>query len=89
MQKKIRKIERADSSLIELNALAVDRVIRKMAEIAKMDWELSTVLVTNESTVGDFLSDPTDVVVLAHRLGFGIKRSDLLVDVAIRLTPST
>ncbi len=86
--RKARKIEFADSTQASRHAAGMGRLIRLIGEVIGEDWKLSNVFVSDQSSVGHFVTDDTDLRTLSQRLGFSVAHSDLLVDVVLRMPPA-
>lgn len=55
--------------------------IDKLLEVMGFDWAL----VTDLSTISDFLTEEEDVQTLSRKLGFEVKKKDYIFEVAMRM----
>jgi hypothetical protein len=79
----VKRIELADSTLVHRHRESMDSLLRTMG------FSLDSVLVTDLSSVGDFLSEESELSELSKSIGFPVRWNDLLIDIAMRLERPT
>ena len=82
------KVEIADSTQVERHRDYLDKLLRTMGAVADEDWSCKNVFITDQSSIGHFLSEDADVAELAKRLDMVVTAQDLLIDVALRMQRS-
>ena len=84
-----RKVEFARRTEVERNMENIEKLLRLIA--VPMRWtedQIRFVFVSDESSLDDFGLADTDIIEISDKLGFAVSHGDLLIDIALRMSPA-